>query len=40
MMKDQRTKHVTMKEGVVVLLMCQEINVLNAVKVTTHSHNV
>ena len=39
-MKDQRTKHVTMKEGVIVLLMCPEINVLHAVKVTTHSHNV
>ena len=39
-MKDQRTKHVTMKEGVIVLLTCPEINVLHAVKVTTHAHNV
>ena len=40
MMKDQRTKHVMKKAGVVVLLMLLEINALNAVQVTSHSHNV
>ena len=40
MMKDQRTKHVMKKADVVVLLMLLEINALNAVQVTSHSHYV
>ena len=39
-MRDQRTKHVTKKAGVVVLLTWLEINALNASKVPTLSHNV
>ena len=39
-MRDQRTKHVTKKAGVVVLLTWLGINALNAAKVTTLSHNV
>ena len=40
-MRDQRTKHVTKKAGVVVLLLTWlEINALNASKVPTLSHNV
>ena len=39
-MRDQRTKHVTKKAGVVVLLTWLGINALSAAKVTTLSHNV
>ena len=39
-MKDQKTKHATMKASVIAMTMWMETNVLNAVKVSTNFHNV
>ena len=39
-MKDQKTKHATMKASVIAMTMWMETNVLHAVKVSTNFHNV
>ena len=39
-MRDLRTKHVTMKESVPALTMSMETNALHAAKVSTSFHNV
>ena len=38
--REQRTKHVTMKESAIAMTMWMETNVLHAVKVSTNFHNV